>query len=233
MTDKELEIIKKINEIQNSIKPIEENIKTIQSIQKNICHFNKITPLSETLRNVEKFREYLKPIHEANIGLVSIIEKHGRYYQPPLSEIIKKQVELKNRIEKNLLFNSIWRGTPIEDTPENQEKFGTEVEEFASDILELTSYIPDQEIEENIPVDEILEEVNKLSETYITKENLNLIIGFLFVSVQVSNAEISQKAIYILEALGKFSKTDLGSGIVFIITIIALLVTLKDHNTKE
>ena len=119
MTDKELEIIKKLNKIQSSIEPIEKNFKTIQNIQKSMYRFNKITPLSEIQKNVDKWNKYLKPIHEMDIGLLPIIEKHSRYYQSPLSEIIKKQVELRNRIEQNLFFNSIWRGTPIENTLEN------------------------------------------------------------------------------------------------------------------
>ncbi|MFR4520866.1 MAG: hypothetical protein ACLT40_13015, partial [Fusobacterium sp.] len=75
MTDKQLEIIKKLNKIQSSIEPMEKNFKTIQNIQKSINYFNKITPLSETLRSVEKFRECLKPIRATDIGLLSIIEK--------------------------------------------------------------------------------------------------------------------------------------------------------------
>ncbi len=304
MTDKQLEIIKKLNKIQSSIEPMEKNFKTIQNIQKSINYFNKITPLSETLRSVEKFREclkpiratdigllsiiekdkkcyqsplsetlrsiekfheylkpiratdigllsiiekdkkcyqsplsetlrsiekfheYLKPIRATDIGLLPIIEKHSRYYQSPLSEIIKKQVELRNRIEQNLFFNSIWRGTPIENTLENQESIETEAKEFASDVLELTSHIPDQEIEKSIPVDEILKEINEVSETPIDKNSLSTAIGFMYASSCSEDDKISNVAKEILAELGKFSESAEGKGLAFLIVLMTFLKTL-------
>lgn len=265
MTDKELEIIKKLNKIQSSIEPMEKNFKTIQNIQKSINYFNKITPLSETLRSVEKFREclkpiratdigllsiiekdkkcyqsplsetlrsiekfheYLKPIRATDIGLLPIIEKHSRDYQSPLSEIIKKQVELRNRIEQNLFFNSIWRGTPIENTLENQESIETEAKEFASDVLELTSHIPDQEIEKSIPVDEILKEINEVSETPIDKNSLSTAIGFMYASSCSEDDKISNVAKEILAELGKFSESAEGKGLAFLIVLMTFLKTL-------
>lgn len=226
MTDKELEIIKKLNKIQSSIEPIEKNFKTIQNIQKSMYRFNKITPLSEIQKNVDKWNKYLKPIHEMDIGLLPIIEKHSRYYQSPLSEIIKKQVELRNRIEQNLFFNSIWRGTPIENTLENQERIESEAKEFASDILELTSHISDQEIEKSIPVDEILEEINEVSEIPIDKNSLSTAISFMYASSYSKDNNISNKAKTILAGLGKFSESPEGKGLAFLMVVMTFLKAL-------
>lgn len=205
-------------------------IEATCSFQKTMEQFKKSSSIYKFQKQAEHWNSILKPFREANSSLIQIAQKQAEHhkvlYSSPLSEVIERQTSLIRKIEKNMLFNSFWKGILIEDTSENQKIFESEVKEFSNDITEFVSYLPEQEIEKDIPVNNILEEVNKAAEIPINKQTLSTAIGFIYTSSCSEDRDISNAAKEILAELGKFSESVEGKGIAFILVIITFLKTI-------
>ena len=216
MTNKEIEFIQKLN--SNSI------IKLHKKISEDL-------PLKEMLEIYNNHYKQIKTARE--IIQSSQVIQINKILTPELLKLLEERKKLISNLENNPIFKEIWNIHQENFSFENQENFEVEIKKFRDDINEFAAQIPENILEENFPAEEVLEEFNKINKTSITKETLISAIIVLLVSTQSNNIDISQKAIYTIEAVGKFSKTDLGSGIGFLMAVISFLFALKEYIAKK
>ncbi len=205
MTKKELELIQKLNS--------NPAIELCKEVYRNL-------PLKQMTEIYNNYYEQIRAVQK--IIKSSQVVQVNKILTPEVLKVLEESRKIISNLENNPVFKEIW-SVQQNFSFENQEIFESEIKKFKDDINEFTAQIPENILEENFPVEEVLEEFNKVAEEPITEKTLKNAIGFVCASSYSDNEDISFSARKILADLGNFSKSDEGAGLAVIFAIISFL----------